>query len=181
MSGECIERPAGRGRIRVVEGDLTRMESDAIVSAANRFLQHGGGVAGAIVARGGRSIQDESDRLAPIQLGGAVLTGAGTLPARHVIHAVGPRMGEGDEDRKLRTAAESALAVAEERGLRSIAFPAISAGIFGFPMDRSATLLVDAAARHLERGAGTVTEVTFCLWGADAYRIFEEALRARLG
>jgi len=181
VSGERIERTIGHGRILVVEGDLTRLDVDAIVNAANRHLQHGGGVAGAIVAAGGAVIQRESDALAPIGVGEAVITGAGRLPARRVIHAVGPRMGEGDEDRKLRAAALSSLAVAEGHGLRSIAFPAISAGIFGFPIERSATILIDAAVVHLEGATGSVVEVVFCLWGEEAYRVFESALVGRVG
>ena len=175
-----LERPVGRGRIRVVEGDLTVQDVDAIVNAANRFLQHGGGVAGAIVAAGGAIIQEESDRAAPIRVGQAVLTSGGALPARHVIHAVGPRMGEGDEDRKLRDAGEAALDVAERHGLASVAFPAISSGVFGYPIERSAAILVDCAVRHLEAGGGSVSEIVFCLWGMEAYGVFERELRSRL-
>lgn len=170
----------GRGRIRVVEGDLTAQDVDAIVNAANRFLQHGGGVAGAIVAAGGSIIQEESDRVAPIRVGQAVITTGGALPAGHVIHAVGPRMGEGDEDGKLRAAGESALEVAERHGLTSIAFPAISSGVFGYPIERSAAILVDCAVRHLEAGEGSVSEIVFCLWGMDAYRVFERQLLSHL-
>ena len=180
MSGVSVQREVGRGRIRVEEGDLTRWAGDAIVNAANGYLQHGGGVAGAIVRRGGTVIQEESDRLAPIGVGEAVLTTGGALAARHVIHAVGPRMGEGDEDAKLGAAARSALAVAEHNRLRSLAFPAISAGIFGFPIDRSAAILIAAASDHLLTPQGSVVEITFCLWGEDAYRVFEAALLERI-
>jgi len=171
----------GRGRIRVVEGDLTEQAADAVVNAANRQLQHGGGVAGAIVRRGGPIIQVESNQLAPIEVGQAVITTAGDLPADHVIHAVGPRMGEGDEDRKLRSAADAALEVAVDNGLATVVFPAISAGIFGFPIERSAAILIDAAVRRLEGDPGTLEEIAFCLMGLDAYRVFEAALEERLG
>jgi len=181
MPRATVSREVGRGRVRVVEGDLTALEVDAIVNAANRFLQHGGGVAGAIVRRGGQEIQRASDRLSPIEVGQAVLTTGGTLPAAHVIHAVGPRMGEGDEDPKLRAAAEAALDVAVAHGLRTVAFPAISAGIFGFPIERSAAILIDAAVRRLQGDPGSLEEITFCLWGVDAYRVFEAALGERLG
>lgn len=174
------ERAVGRGRIRVVEGDLTTMDADAIVNAANRFLQHGGGVAGALVAAGGQIIQEESDQVAPIRVGEAVITTGGALPARHVIHAVGPRMGEGDEDRKLRSAGVSALAVAERHHLTSIALPAISSGVFGYPIERSAAILVDVAVRHLEQPEGSLTEILFCLWGMEAFRVFESELLSRL-
>jgi O-acetyl-ADP-ribose deacetylase len=119
--------------IEVVLGDLTVQQVDAIVNAANSQLAHWGGVAGAIVERGGVEIQQESERKAPVQVGGAVVTGAGKLLARYVIHTVGPVWGEGDEDSKLRSAVRSALARAEELGLCSLALPAISTGIFGYP------------------------------------------------
>lgn len=176
-----LRREVGRGRIRVLDGDLTRLEVDAIVNAANRHLQHGGGVAGAIVRRGGPIIQEESNLRAPIGVGEAALTTGGDLPAGHVIHAVGPRIGEGDEDAKLRAAAEASLDLAAAEGFATVAFPAISAGIFGFPIERSAAILVDAAVRRLEGDPGSLREITFCLWGIDAYRVFEQALIQRLG
>ncbi len=129
--------------VRVVHGDLTEEAVDAIVNAANSQLAHGGGVAGAIVRRGGPEIQRESDALAPVSVGGAVITGAGRLPARFVIHAVGPRWGEGAEDDKLQSAVQSALELAHARGLTSLSLPAIATGVFGFPKARAARLIVD--------------------------------------
>jgi O-acetyl-ADP-ribose deacetylase (regulator of RNase III) len=158
------------------EGDITRLAVDAIVNAANSHLQHGGGVAGAIARAGGPVIQRESDRIGFVPVGGAAVTSAGALPARWVIHAVGPRMGEGDEDAKLRRATVSALDRAEELGAKTIAFPAISTGIFGYPLDRCARIMVDAVERFGER-ARSVETVTFCLFGADAVREFTAALR----
>jgi O-acetyl-ADP-ribose deacetylase len=181
MHGDPINREVGRGCIRVIEGDLTEQSADAVVNAANGQLQHGGGVAGAIVRRGGPIIQVESNQLAPIEVGQAVITTGGDLPATHVIHAVGPRMGEGDEDHKLRSAVDAALAVAVDNGLATVVIPAISAGIFGFPIERSAAILIDAAVDRLEGDPGTLEEITFCLLGMDAYRVFVAALEDRLG
>jgi O-acetyl-ADP-ribose deacetylase (regulator of RNase III) len=120
-------------RIRIVEGDITLLDAEAIVNAANKQLRLGGGVAGAIRARGGPSIQEECDRLAPIDVGQAVITGGGNLKARYVIHAVGPVNGEGDEEAKLARATTNSLLIARDRRIRSLAFPAISTGIYGSP------------------------------------------------
>lgn len=130
-------------RLEAVLGDMTAETSDAIVNAANRHLAHGGGLAGAIVRAGGRSIQEESDRLAPIAVGRAVTTGAGTLPCRWVIHTVGPRWGEGDEEIKLRSAVTAALDEAVRIGARSVSLPAISTGVFGYPKEAGVRTIVD--------------------------------------
>jgi len=152
MNAETIAASrVGEGSICVVHGDLTEERVDAIVNAANSRLAHGGGVAGAIVRRGGRTIQEESDRLAPVPVGGAVVTGSGSLPCRHVIHAVGPVWGEGDEERKLESAIESALTRAEELELASVALPAVSTGIFGFPKQAGCTTIVRTVMYHLDR------------------------------
>jgi putative ATPase len=132
----------------LVQGDITEEQVDAIVNAANSRLQHGGGLAAAIVRRGGAEIQAESD--AWVRAHGEVtherpaVTGPGRLPAKAVIHAVGPVWGEGEEDAKLRSAVLGALAAAEERGFVSIALPAISTGIFGFPKERGARVIFTA-------------------------------------
>ncbi|MGA7616016.1 MAG: macro domain-containing protein [Thermoanaerobaculia bacterium] len=162
-------------KIELMEGDITTLHVDAIVNPANSQLQHGGGVAGAISRKGGPAIQQESDRIGFVPVGGAAVTSAGHLPARFVIHAVGPRMGEGDEDDKLRRATLSSLEKAEELQLSSVAFPAISTGIFGYPISRCARIMLDTTltfrprAHHLER-------VVFCLYGHDALREFQRAL-----
>jgi len=159
MARVLKEVRVGRGSIAVVVGDLTEESTDAIVNAANSSLAHGGGVAGAIVRRGGPVIQEESDTKAPVPVGGAVATGAGRLPSRFVIHAVGPVWGEGDEERKLRSAVTSALAVAEERGLASVAMPGISTGIFGYPKGEGCRVIAEEAARHLRAAGGSVVSV----------------------
>src|SRR5712691_10469760 len=139
-----------RTQLELVQGDITDLEVDAIVNAANEHLQLGSGVAGAIRAKGGPSIQEECDRIGGTPVGTAVMTGAGNLQARQVIHAVGPRMGEGDEDKKLASAVRAALALADRRGMRSIALPAISTGVFGFPMERAARITLTEIQRYLQ-------------------------------
>lgn len=129
------------------QGDLCAEAVDAIVNAANEGLGHGGGIAGAIVRRGGSIIQQEPDRIGRVVTGSAAITGAGTLPAKHVIHAVGPKWhGYTPEnaDRLLASATTAALEIARARGLESVAFTAISSGIFGFPKDRCATVMLRA-------------------------------------
>lgn len=133
-------------RVRVIRGDLTEAPVDAIVNAANTHLQHGGGVAGAIVRKGGSIIQTESDRIGYVPVGECAVTTAGTLSAKYVIHTVGPRWGEGDEEAKLRSAVKNTLKTARERAFATIAMPAISAGIFGFPKDRCARIMVEEIA-----------------------------------
>jgi O-acetyl-ADP-ribose deacetylase (regulator of RNase III) len=165
--------------LEILKGDLTEMDVDAIVNAANAQLILGGGVAGAIRTKGGPSIQEECNRIGGTHVGGAVITGAGNLKARHVIHAVGPRMGEGDEERKLRDATLNSLALADEKGLKSIAFPAISTGIFGFPMDRCARIMLETTKEYLQ-GNTSLRKVIFCLFGEEAFRTFEETLQGML-
>jgi len=165
--------------IEVIDGDITEQETDAIVNAANTALVLGAGVAGAIRKKGGPSIQQECDRLGGTHVGGAVITGAGALKARHVIHAVGPRMGEGDEGRKLTDATLNSLRAADENGLKSICFPAISTGVFGFPIERCAAIMISTAVDYLEKKTG-LEKVVFCLWGSEALSVFEAEL-SRLG
>ena len=134
--------------IRLVHGDLTEERVDAIINAANTQLVHGGGVAGAIVRRGGVEIQEESTQWVkehgPVSSGGAVITTAGNLPCEHVIHVVGPVWGEGDEDRKLEIAVQAALKAADQLNLAKISLPAISTGIFGFPKERGADVILES-------------------------------------
>jgi len=159
MARVLASRAIGRGKVSVVVGDLTEEGTDAIVNAANSSLAHGGGVAGAIVRRGGEEIQRESLAKAPVPVGGAVVTGAGRLSSRWVIHAVGPVWGEGHEEAKLRRAVGSALARAEELGLTSLAMPAISTGIFGYPKAEGCRAIIEEVTEHLLRAAGSVTDV----------------------
>lgn len=162
--------------LELVQGDITDLEVDAVVNAANEQLQLGSGVAGAIRAKGGASIQEECNRIGSTPVGTAVMTGAGHLKARQVIHAVGPRMGEGDEDRKLASAVRAALALADRRGLKSIALPAISTGVFGFPMDRAARVMLTEIHRYLQGGT-KLERVVVALWGDEAFETFRRELR----
>ncbi len=166
----------GQGRLHILKGDLTEMDVDAIVNAANTQLILGGGVAGAIRSKGGPAIQEECNRIGGTFTGGAVITTAGNLIAKHVIHAAGPVMGEGDEDEKLKNAAVNSLKRAEEKNLKSIAFPAISTGIFGFPMERCAEILLTECVSYLEK-KGEVKDIYFCLWDKKAYDMFAEKLK----
>jgi O-acetyl-ADP-ribose deacetylase (regulator of RNase III) len=165
----------GKSVLELVDGDITEMDTDAIVNAANAQLVLGGGVAGAIRRKGGPEIQAECNQIGGTFVGGAVITTGGKLKARHVIHAVGPRMGEGDEDRKLTDATLNSLKVADENRLKSIAFPAISAGIFGFPIERCAEIMLKTTMKYLQGQTG-LERVVFCLFGKNSYDVFEKRL-----
>lgn len=144
----------GATRFQLVQGDITVERVDAIVNAANKYLEHGGGLARVIVKKGGESIQEESRqwvlRHGPVSHDQPAYTSAGRLPAKYVIHAVGPVWGEGDEDAKLAAAVQGALRRAEALGCTSIALPAISTGIFGFPKERAAQVIYRAIREYLE-------------------------------
>jgi O-acetyl-ADP-ribose deacetylase (regulator of RNase III) len=133
-------------------------------------------VAGAIKRRGGPSVQEECNRIGSTPVGTAVMTGAGKLKHRHIIHAVGPRWGDGDEDRKLSSAVRSSLALADRAALKSIALPAISTGNFGFPMDRAARILLTEVHRYLQGGT-KLQRVVVCLMGEEAFNAFARELR----
>ena len=168
--------------IRIGQGDLTAEAVDAIVNAANERLSHGGGVAGAIRRKGGHSIQAESDEWVRehgrVPTGSAAITGAGKLPAKYVIHAVGPVWGSGDDERKLASAVRSALELAAENGVRSIAIPGISSGIFGGPKDICARVIIRAAVDYLQsHPASSVREVHFCNIDAETVSAFKTQAR----
>jgi O-acetyl-ADP-ribose deacetylase (regulator of RNase III) len=167
--------------LELTHGDITALKVDAIVNAANKFLAHGGGVALAISRKGGLTIEEESSELVarrgPLETGEAVITSGGRLPARFVIHTVGPvwsEHGPTQADKLLGKAVRSSLALADERGLKSIAFPAISTGIYGFPIDRAAPLMLREAVTHLG-GRTALERVLFCLYDQASYQVFESA------
>ncbi len=166
-----MECRINRSILELIEGDITEQETDAIVNAANGQLVLGGGVAGAIGSKGGPAIQAECSQKAPIGVGEAVITTGGDLKAKYVIHAVGPRMGEGDEDAKLQNATLNSLKVADANKLKSIAFPAVSTGIFGYPLDRCAQIMLRAAIEYLSGDTG-LERVIFCLYDDESYDIF---------
>lgn len=153
--------------VRVVQGDLTAETVEAIVNAANEWLQHGGGVAGAIRRRGGEIIQRESNawvkQHGPVPTGSAAITGAGNLAARYVIHAVGPVWGSGNDEHKLASAVRSALTLADEHQVKSISIPGISSGIFGGPKDICARVILKTTVDYLQQNPATsLKEVRFC-------------------
>ncbi len=162
-------------KITLVKGDITDMRMDAIVNAANAQLILGAGVAGAIRRKGGPTIQAECNQIGGTFVGGAVITSGGTLPAEHVIHAVGPQMGEGDEDEKLRNAILNSLRLMDKHHLATIAFPAISTGIYGFPIDRCAKIMLGTTIEYLKKST-TIKEVTFVLWTSSDFDVFAREL-----
>ncbi len=175
----------GHAILELVEGDITEMATDAIVNAANEYLAHGGGVAGAIARKGGPVIQRESDewvrRHGPVPTGSAAITSGGNLKARYVIHAVGPVYdGTPRSANLLASAVRSALAMADQYGLKTIALPAISTGIFGYPMEEAAAVSLKAAMEYL-RGETGLERVVFCLYGRPAYETFAATLRRLTG
>lgn len=162
--------------LELLEGDITEMDTDAVVNAANAQLVLGGGVAGAIRRKGGPKIQEECNKIGGTFVGGAVITTGGNLKAGYVIHAVGPRMGEGNEDQKLKNATLNSLKLADEKNLKSICFPAISTGIFGFPIARCAEIMLRAAVEYLKGQTG-LEKLVFCLFGRDSYEVFADRLK----
>ena len=157
------EIEVNNSKIRLIQGDITKLGTDAIVNAANSQLILGGGVAGAIRSKGGPTVQEECNRIGGTFVGGAVITTGGNLKAKHVIHAVGPRMGEGNEDEKLKNATLNSLRLMDDNNLKSIAFPAISTGIFGYPIDRCSKIMIATAKEYLS-GNTQVNEIIFCLY-----------------
>jgi len=162
-------------QVTVRQGDLTEASTDAIVNAANNDLQLGSGVAGAIRRQGGPAIQQECDRIGPIPVGEAAITGAGQLRTKHVIHAASMRLGGRTTEENLRGSTRNSLLRAQEKGLRSIAFPAVGTGIAGFPMNRCAEVMLDEVRAHLS-GATSLERVEFVLFDDAAMRVFRRVL-----
>jgi putative ATPase len=174
--------------IKILQGDITQQPVDAIVNAANSYLTHGGGVAGAIVRQGGSDIQRESDEWVrqhgPVPTGDAAITGAGRLPCQAVIHAVGPvwHGGQQGEDEQLRSATWQSLELAHQRGFRSIALPAISSGIFGFPKDRCAQILLATAREFAEQHPDSpLRDIQFVLFDSPTLQVFEAEFGRQFG
>jgi O-acetyl-ADP-ribose deacetylase (regulator of RNase III) len=160
-------------RLEVVEGDITELEVDAIANAANNALWMGSGVAGAIKRAGGGEIEREAVALGPIEVGDAVATSAGRLPANHVIH--GAVMGQDlrTNDELVRTTTQRCLGLAEELGCRSLALPAFGTGVGGFPLDECARIMVAAVRAH---EPSSLERVVFAVFGDEARQAFEAAL-----
>ncbi len=164
-------------KIILQQGDITEMEVDAIVNAANNDLQLGGGVAGAIRRKGGDSIQRECNEIGSIPIGGAAITGGGNLKARHVIHAASMALGGQTTARALRGSTAHTLRIAEELGLHTVAFPAVGTGIAGFPLAECAAIMLREVAEHLRR-ATSLEKVYFVLFDDRALRAFQSELAA---
>jgi O-acetyl-ADP-ribose deacetylase len=161
--------------LRLIEGDITERKVDVIVNAANSYLIHGGGVAGAIVRKGGKIIQKESIKIGFVKVGKSVIASSGTLPCKAVIHIVGPQMGEGKEDEKLSSAINSCLEIVTQKEFKSITIPAISSGIFGFPKDRCAKILVNETINFSKyRENSIINIVEFCLLDNDTINAFQK-------
>jgi len=177
MNKVLVERNFPTGQtLQIVQGDITTETTDAIVNAANEHLQHGAGVAGAIVRHGGRAIQQESDAWirdhGPVSHPHPAWTSGGLLPAKYVIHAVGPVWGDGDEDAKLGAAIHGSLEVADKLNLTSISFPAISTGIFGFPKQRAAGVIYSAIEQYFSKNKSEVKLVRLVLFDDTTIRAF---------
>jgi O-acetyl-ADP-ribose deacetylase (regulator of RNase III) len=174
------EWAVGMGLIELVQGDITAVETDAIVNAANAALAGGGGVDGAIHRAGGPAIMRELQERYPqgCPTGGAVVTGAGDLQAQWIIHAVAPiwQGGAQGEPELLRSAYAAALTRATEVEAKRVALPSLGAGAYGNPLAPSAHIALEEAVKHLERGQEPLT-ITFVLWGSDSLAAFEEALK----
>jgi len=175
MNEVLLESPLPNDKIfQIVQGDITAESVDAIINAANRQLQHGGGVAWTISRRGGKIIQHESrewiEKNGEVSHAEPAWTSAGDLPCRYVIHAVGPIWGDGDEDAKLADAIIGSLRVASDLGLASVSLPAISTGIFGFPKERAAKIIFSSIENYLIQNTdASLKQVRLILYGqADA-------------
>ncbi|MBN1217741.1 MAG: macro domain-containing protein [Anaerolineae bacterium] len=171
--------------LRVVRGDITIEEVDAIVNAANERLMHGGGVAGAISRKSGGIVQEESDvwvrQHGPVVTGSAAITSAGRLPAKYVIHAVGPVWGSGNEEEKLADAVNNALSLADAHHLKGISIPGISSGIFGGPKDICARVIVQSAVEYLKQHPdSSLEEVRFCNIDETTASAFVQATQSLL-
>ncbi len=161
-------------KIKLMKGDITELDVDAIVNAANNRLVMGGGVAGAIKRKGGREIEKEAMAKGPIEIGEAVVTGAGKLKARYVIHAATMGMDfETDED-KIRKATRNAMKRAVEIGIKSVAFPALGTGVGGFPFKDAARIMYEEVAKFADEKAPE--EVIFVIYTDDAYEEFKKGL-----
>lgn len=167
-------------RIQLVHGDLTEETTDAIVNAANEQLSHGGGVAAAILRKGGEQIAQESRAWVrehgPVSHDRPAITSAGRLSCRYVLHAVGPRWGEGQEREKLERAVRGALETGQELSLESLSLPAISTGIFGFPADQAAQIILEAVQDHLaHHPEGSLSKVRITIIDQPTLEIFQQA------
>jgi O-acetyl-ADP-ribose deacetylase len=187
MNAVLIEKKLKSNQtIQIVQGDITTEEVDAIVNAANEYLQHGGGVARTISKQGGSAIQKESDAWVRehgrVSHANPAWTSGGRLPAKYVIHAVGPVWGDGDEDNKLVAAVTGSLRIADELKCSSMAIPAISTGIFGFPKDRAAGIIFSAVERFFaENSSSGLKTVKLVLYDQPTVDVFLKSWQDKWG
>ncbi len=174
-----MRKKIANAEIELLQTDITDLDTDAIVNAANNHFWMGGGVAGAIKRRGGREIEEEAMAKGPVEVGEAVVTRAGRLKARFVIHAATMGQDLDTDESKIRDATASSLARARELGLESIAFPALGAGVGGFPLSRAAAIMLGVVEQHLETGGTSLRRVVFALYGTESYQAFEAELEKR--
>lgn len=160
--------------LKIVQGDITELEVDAVVNAANNKLVMGGGVAGAIKRKGGKAIEDEAVKKGPIKVGEAVFTSGGSLPAKYVIHAATMSMDFHTDEEKIRNSCQSALKVARDLKMSSLAFPALGCGVGGFPLKAAAKIMAQEVLKHLRDGQTSLKEITFCLYDKEAYEVFRQ-------
>jgi O-acetyl-ADP-ribose deacetylase (regulator of RNase III) len=186
MNAILVENILSTGQtLQIAQGDITTDEVDAVVNAANEHLQHGGGVAWAIVRRGGEGIQEESNKW--IKQHGTVShahpawTSGGALPAKYIIHAVGPVWGDGDEDNNLADAISGSLRVADELKCSSISIPAISTGIFGFPKDRAARIIFKSIEKYLNENKSGLQIIRLTLFDQETMDVFLDQWRMEKG
>jgi len=162
--------------LALLQGDIVKVQADAIVNAANAGLAGGGGVDGAIHRAGGPSIMEECRKIGGCQTGSAVATTAGSLQARYVFHAVGPvYYGRDEDERLLKGAYQSCLDLAEQYELETLAFPSISTGVYGYPLELAAPAALRTVIEHIKKPT-RLKQVTFVLFGDRAYQAFEQAL-----
>jgi O-acetyl-ADP-ribose deacetylase (regulator of RNase III) len=164
----------------VEQCDITKEKTDAIVNAANSHLAHGGGVAFAIAKAGGSIVNKESkeyvEKYGPVPTGETAVTSAGKMPAKYVIHTVGPIWGEGEEDEKLERAFYNSLLKADEMKLKSISFPAVSSGIYGFPKERCAKIFFETVKKFLKERDTSLELIKMCLFSKKDYEVFEKVM-----
>jgi len=160
-------------KIIIRRGNITDVVAEAIVNAANNDLQLGGGVAGAIRRRGGPSIQKECDAHGPVRVGGAAVTGAGNLAAKYVMHAASMSLGGRTTAESLRSSTRESLRLANEKGVKTIAFPAVGTGIAGFPADDCAEIMLEECIAHL-KGKTTIEKIYFVLFDGQTYDVFKK-------
>ncbi|OQB12218.1 MAG: O-acetyl-ADP-ribose deacetylase [Candidatus Omnitrophica bacterium ADurb.Bin205] len=163
-------------QIRVVMGDITDFNADAIVNAANNKGLMGGGVAGAIKKKGGKVIEEEAVKKCPINIGEAIFTSAGSLKAKYVIHASTMGMDFKTDEVKIRNSCRNSLKVADELKVESIVFPALGCGTGGFPLLASAKIMAQETWRYLREEGSGIKEINFCLFSKEAYEVFEKGV-----